>query len=1206
MLEFRRLLGVPLLSVVASIIVVSTGFLFLSPVALGQGTTTGTLSGTVVDSSGAAVPGAQITAGNNAQGTNRQVTSGANGGFSFYLVPIGQYTLSISAAGFANTTVSAVQVNAGATTSVNAIKLALPTATTQVEVSGASSSLLQTTDSQVTTTFSTEQIQNLPLNNGFDTITELIPGVVSTHGDSFSNTNGDNYSVNGQSGRYNNSEIDGQANNDNGIGGPQVFFSNQDAIQEIQVITNNFSAQYGRNAGAVVNYITKSGSNSLHGSGFEFYQSQFLSSLENQQKNPAFGFCPPGQSPSSGCAAPTLPRFVENRFGGSIGGPVLKDKVFFFGSTFWDQLRVGASPDSSLPYLTPTSAGVQQLQAAFPGSPAIASLVGFGPYSVAAGRPVATPVPSAASCPAGSAYSGGTCLEIITGSNGVSVSVPFAGVQRSIPDLFNDQENLGRLDFQPTARDHLFVRYFYQNQFETGVGGGENGEIANGDFVNSIYSAHSVGADWTHTFSEHWIDQLRYSFQQSKGLYQGGSYPNCLVTQITNCPAQLAFQGGNDDLGFGTDIAFPQGSTVKVTQVQNNAIWTHGKSTVLFGGEFDYQNSPFYGLFFYNGNLNYQTFNDFLQQGTSGAAYNLIANGPAVTPFTEFDLAGYVQDDWKVTHSFTAHVGLRWEFFSQAVNLLHSETVARQSNPATAFWDQSLPLSATTDPAVSNFNNGFQPRIGFAYNPDFDKKLVVRGGYAINENPAYYNLITLASDAAPVVNFGEVACSPATPCLPSNGSLLGSAVRATNLPALPTGGDPRAGFEQYFPTNLRPPYVQTYTLAVEHQLGSAAVGEARYVGSKTTHDFQSVDYNPYLANVAAAFPNYVSPASLCQDPTANGFGRPNCDYNNESYVTNGAWANYNALLLNLTTRNYHGLTTTVSYTFSKNMNNATDGFRSTGSAGSSIAYAQNPLNTSEGERGLSGNDFPNVVGISFDYKFPTISNGTGFLSRLTNGFDLYGIYRFNSGQVYTPYQPLTLDSLTGDTSFCDGGFNAETVAADTCRLVSSNRRAAINSVAYLNPYTGPVVAGAPTPGVPQYVVYNSDSATYAADGTLIAYNPGTPVDPSSTRWIINNQAFAEAVGNPYPGSARSLLRGTTYSELDASIAKSLRITERLQLQLSMTAYNALNQAYYGTGDAAVNATDFTQTTFNSTGSVPTGTGFISGNRFVVLMGKVVF
>jgi hypothetical protein len=216
------------------------------------------------------------------------------------------------------------------------------------------------------------------------------------------------------------------------------------------------------------------------------------------------------------------------------------------------------------------------------------------------------------------------------------------------------------------------------------------------------------------------------------------------------------------------------------------------------------------------------------------------------------------------------------------------------------------------------------------------------------------------------------------------------------------------------------------------------------------------------------------------------------------------------------------------------------------------------------------------------------------------------LYRFNSGQVYTPYQAITLDGITGDTSFCDGEFNAQTVALDTCRLVSSNRKAPINTVAYLNPYTGPFVAGSPTLGTPEYVVYNSDSLTYDANGNVTGYNPGTPVNPSSTRWIINNQAYALSVNNPYPGSSRSPLRGTTFSELDATLMKSFRLTERLQLQLSMSAYNALNQAYYGTGDAAVNASDFTQTTFNSTGSVPTGTGFISGNRFVVLMGKIVF
>ena len=392
--------------------------------------------------------------------------------------------------------------------------------------------------------------------------------------------------------------------------------------------------------------------------------------------------------------------------------------------------------------------------------------------------------------------------------------------------------------------------------------------------------------------------------------------------------------------------------------------------------------------------------------------------------------------------------------------------------------------------------------------------------------------------------------------------------------------------------------MQTYTLGIQHQLGRAAVGEIRYVGAKTTKDFQSIDQNPYLLPVQQALPNYA-PVTLCSDPTATGYGRPNCDYGNVSGITNGGWANYNSLQLNLTTQAYRGLTFTASYTHSKSINNATDGFRSTGGAGSSIAYPQNPLNTSSGESGLSGNDFPNVVGISFLYAVPNFVKSQGLLSKATGGFQFSGIYRFNSGQVYTPYQFLAVDSNTGDSSFCDAAFNASTLGVDTCRLVESNKKAAINTVAYLNPYTGPQDEnGNPTLGTPEYVVYNSDG--FNSDGV---YNPGTPIDPASTRWIINNQAYATAVGNAYPGWSRSLLRGQTFSDFDVTLTKNTPITERVNLQLSLAAYNVLNQMYLGTGIAPVASGAFTSNDFNSSGSVP---GNTSGNRFFLLGGKIVF
>ncbi len=1174
--------------------------LFLAVLAHGQGITTGTVSGIVADPTGALIPGAQIQLTNQANGLTLTGQSTGVGSFQFFAVPIGTYKAVINASGFSVETIASVEVTAGATTNLNGIKLTLGT-TEQVEVNGSAASLLETSDSQVTTTFNTQMVQDLPLNNGFDTVTELIPGVVGTGNDDFSNTNGDNYSVNGQSGRYNNFEIDGQSNNDNSVGGPQAYFGSQDAIQEIQVITNDFSAQYGRNAGAVENYITKSGTNAIHGTGFDFYQSQFLSSLTNDEKNPLFGYCPPGASPSTGCAAAVLPRYVENRGGGTVGGPILKDKLFFFFSTYWDRIRQGAAPSQSLPYLSPDATGLATIASVFSADPGAATLAGFGPYAISQGNPQPIPVPGSL-CPATDTYTAaGTCLEAVTDGLGNSASVEVAGVERTITSLFNDQEELARLDWQPTSKDHLFARFFYQPILSTGVAGTYS--VAAGDFVDVPSTTYSIGADWTHAFTSNFLDQLRYSFQEAKVYFEGGAYPNCVASNFGACPAEVYFDGANDDSNFGGDAAFPDGRTVKVTQVQNNATWTRGAQTLLFGGEFDYQNSPNVGLFYYNGLPVYGTLSNLLgtpdpSLGGAPASADL-TDGNVVTPFTEPDVAAYFQDDWKALPTLTLHLGMRWEFFAQAVNKLNQETVARESNPSTAFWDSSLPLSSrTTTPAKQVYTN-FEPRIGLAWNPDFDRKLVVRAGYAINANPAYYNMFLNVANGAPAANAGYLYCG-SNACLPANGSILSSDFRALNLPALPTGPGVDPGFdnETSIPPTFRTPYVQTYTLGVSRQFGNAAVMEVRYVGAKTTDDFQSIDANPYLLPVATAFPNDVSPSSLCADPLAPGFGRPNCDVSNVSEFTNGGWANYNGLELNLTTQNYHGLSSTVSYTFSKAMNNATDGIRSTGAGGSTIAYAQNPLAPDAPERGLSGNSFPNTLGIGFTYNLPKFVKNEGVLGRAVNGFLLSGLYRYRSGQVYTPYQPVSLDPYTGDESFCDALFNYAVIGTDTCRLVLSNKSAPINTLAYLNPYVNGSTPYSPVPGTPAYVVYGSDG--FDANGNYIQ---GTVTDPNQSHWIINNQAYAMAVNNPYPGSSRSLLRGQPFSDLDVTLAKTFPVTERISVQLSLAAYNALNRMYLGVGNPFVAASNFTSNAENTSGSI---SGDTSGNRFMILGGKVIF
>ncbi len=184
------------------------------------------------------------------------------------------------------------------------------------------------------------------------------------------NTNGVGFSSNGQRGRSNNFEIDGQSNNDNSVTGPQFFFRNEDAVQEIQVITNNFGAQYGRNAGSIVNYITKSGTNSFHGAAFENYVGSWGSSLTQGQKSALLGFCAPGQvsAPGAVCATPVVPRVTANEFGGALGGPVLKDKTLLLCRRTLPpdhQRRVAIYLDNPYPYPSRVAAAADRL----PGQP---------------------------------------------------------------------------------------------------------------------------------------------------------------------------------------------------------------------------------------------------------------------------------------------------------------------------------------------------------------------------------------------------------------------------------------------------------------------------------------------------------------------------------------------------------------------------------------------------------------------------------------------------------------------------------------------------------------------------------------------------------------------------------------------------------------------------------------------------------------------
>src|SRR6202012_4018945 len=225
-------------------------------VASGQGIVTGTLVGSVQDTTGAVIAGAKITVTKTDTNTVFTTMTNAQGAFTLSDLPVGNYGVKIEDHGFSTLEVKDLHVDANRTQSMGIEKLSTGALTSTVEVN-ASQVLLETTQAQISTTFSTQQVSELPVSGGFDELAVLIPGVVATHSANFANTNGTGISSNGQRGRANNFEIDGQANNDNSVTGPQFFFGNEEAIEQVQIITNSFSAAYGRNMGSVVNYITK-------------------------------------------------------------------------------------------------------------------------------------------------------------------------------------------------------------------------------------------------------------------------------------------------------------------------------------------------------------------------------------------------------------------------------------------------------------------------------------------------------------------------------------------------------------------------------------------------------------------------------------------------------------------------------------------------------------------------------------------------------------------------------------------------------------------------------------------------------------------------------------------------------------------------------------------------------------------------------------
>jgi hypothetical protein len=1083
----------------------------------------GSISGTVTDPSGAVLAGAQVKATNVATGTAFNQTTDNSGLFRIQQLPVGTYNVQITRSGFRTTMQSGVNVSAGADTGIGAVQLQVGEAAGQVvEVTG-TTPLIETTEAQVTNSFTGQQLSTfagVAENQGLDNLALFIPGVVNSRDNNFSNYNGVGFSVNGLRGRNNDQEVDGQQNNDNSVAGPALFLSDPEMVQEYQIVTNNFGPQYGRNSGSVVNIITMSGTNNWHGAAWGTEYNSALNTRTHLQKDPGFE------------NLKKVPQFNEQFSGGKIGGPILKNRLFFF--TLLDDDLLGQTQVISQGGLTPSPAGLATLATCFSGNQNLAVLNKYGPFAIKGGNP--TPQ--------------GTKVQDLSGCPGVEFAT---GVNRTLPgDSRNwDWDARGDLDYD---RDRFTMRYFYQRTTPLNI---DEGNGAAGYPANVPGRGHLVALSWSHNLSNLMTNEARVNFSRVDFEFGGntlGTVP--LATNIGSALANINFSSSKF-MGFGPPTNMPQGRIVNSYQFQDNWNYVRGQHQFKAGANITYQKSPNFFLPNYNGSFQFPSWDAFF--ANSPTTVSIVLGNPELG-FKETDSFFYFGDDWKIRRDLTLNLGLTWSYYGQPANLFHERDVKRESG-SSPFFNPSLPLSIRTFPSIPAPKNSWGPSVGFAYSPQWggwltgNGKFVLRGGYRLAYDPPFYNIYTNIATSAPQVlsqTISSLTTSP-MPGLPADPT--GPNVRSSLASFLTLGVfDPRRFNQTTVSPNFGPDRAHEWSLGVQREFGTHIAAEARYVGNHGEHLFQSINANPRIDLLAADFPQFV-PSGLTPCPAANAVvpsarGRIDCNRGVVRERTNTGYSDYNGIQTELRATNlFHQLTLRSGYTYSKTTDNVSEIF-GTFVGGNTIAFAQNPLDYTNAEHSLSALDIPHTFTIGFQEELPFMRKQEGVLGKIAGGWFLSGSYIIASGQTYTPIQFFINGSGYNDYTFL---------------------RAFSSGVEDLRPYWGNPAAPADQVGIYAGDLCNYDGAAGCsmASNTMLSWNQynsqggaANTINANQVRYIVNGPTANQIYGTPFGNVRRNIARDAKTNYGNASLYKNIKLTERMNLQAHVTVQNIFNHPNY--------------------------------------------
>jgi len=946
----------------------------------------GSILGTVTDTSGAVLPGATVKVKNTGTGLERTTQTTAEGNYTISELPIGAYSVTVSQAGFQTSVTNNVPVDVSTERRVD-ISLKPGQVADTVEVTGEAMAQIDTTTDELGGTLTAAAIANIPVNGrDYTKLIYLNPGVAGSP-DQISDSPGSfgTFSMNGSRGRSNNFLLDGTDMNDGfrndpaineaGVFGDPATILPIDAVGELRVLSN-YEAEYGRNSGAVVNIVTKSGTNQLHGSALEYYRSGALGArnyfnIASQPKNP----------------------FTNNQFGGSLGGPIVKDKAFFFVD-YEGQRESGAQAGQScVPDANSIAAAEAQAAAnGIPLSPTMLNLLARNPWP-------SPNIPGVASdgtgCPSGP---------------NLATSTRFFNNVNSV---------IAKADYNPSTNNNFTGRYYYGTSNQSFPFAQLAGGLLPGFNTVTPTTVQLVSLSWVKIVNSAQVNEARLGWNR----FVEGFFPE---DQTFN-PASIGLDTGVTPYNYGLPKISvggfsPIGATASVPRNRvdsnwhfiDNYSWQIGRHDFKFGYEFRrttinlVQNNNFRGKLNFNG--------DNLNDPLTAFLEGIPSNGSQASGYTNRHEAEnseglYVQDSFRWNKRLTVNYGLRWDYFgvpSEENNLFYQLTPAN-GGTLVQVGGQGGPSSLYN----KDFNN-FAPRVAFAYDLFGDGSTVIRAGYGVFYDAfsqdiflghAPYNCTYCPGPAYTGVGVAAIGFAG----LSGNPIVPNSPVYGTASP-----------LSSYFGVNpnIRTPYTQNWNLNLQRQITNQISLQIGYVGAKGTKLFRFIDSNqPSQAQITAydvsqCVSPYVYPNCPIQGFDSGGnvarTAYPNLFYVNQEQSS--ANSIYNALQASLHMNGWHGLSMQANYAWSHSIDNASD-------LEDFIPNAAQPNNSlaQQLERGNSNFDIRERFSLNFNYQLPKFA---GDYTKLKNGWGIDGVLNLQDGQ------PFNLNyNFEGDYSGSGEGFD---------------------------------------------------------------------------------------------------------------------------------------------------------------------------------------